>query len=125
MHVGKRHQVLEFAKTRLQRADVGSAGQDVVEDRGLRGPFRGLRQVGQTGPSRQADAALVGRRQPGQQAEQRGLARTVAADEGNPLARLEAEGDLPQDLEISMGFGQVADGEKRHEYWRLLGAASW
>ena len=56
-----------------------------------------------------ADRAGIGPRQPGQQAQQRGLAAAGGAEQREQLAVVDIEADVLERLEVAKGVGEVAD----------------
>ena len=91
-----------------QRDHVGDACAGGREDGGLRIEHRLLRDIGDAQALLQLQGAVVGLLQAGQDLEQRGLARAVAPDQADALARLEREIRVIQQ-------GHMAEGQLRVE----------
>ena len=86
--------VAEVVELGQHRALLAQAAGDHVEDlaRGIGGHF--LLQARDAQAVLAADFAVVGRRSPVEQAQQRGLAGAVAADDGDALAGVDGEVDV-------------------------------
>jgi len=113
-----------LAPAQLQRqGDVLGGGQrrqqvEALEDEPdlartqLRAGF--LVQAGQVVPG-QSDAAAAGQVQPGQQAEQGGLAGTGGADDGHAGAFMDRQSDVVQYVDFTLramhGFADLVDGD--------------
>ena len=68
-----------------------------------------LRHRADAGRARDVDGAVVGRKLAGDQAQQRGLARAVAADEADLVARGNAHGRLVEENAAFDAEGEVVD----------------
>ncbi len=78
------------------------------------GPFREpirLRDVRHADAAADGQRAAVGGFQAGDDLEQRGLARAVGADEGQPLLFIDADADAGEERAGAKGLGEVLCGE--------------
>src|SRR5439155_6094994 len=65
----------------------------------------------------QLDRPRVARKIAGQQIEERGLARTVGADDQAPLARRHGERDIGDRRQAAEGLLQVLETKRFHSLW--------
>ncbi|GII80282.1 hypothetical protein Sru01_52640 [Sphaerisporangium rufum] len=72
---------------------------------------QGLAQVPDAAGRDDGHLAVVRALQAGGQAQQRGLSRAVLADDADPLARPDGEGDLVEDLPVSVGLANAPQGQ--------------
>src|SRR5262249_7336412 len=63
---------------------------------------------------REGDASVAGRNEPGNGAQERALAGTVRADQGDDLARLDGEVDAPQHPDLAVAGGDALDRKQAH-----------
>jgi hypothetical protein len=102
--------VVVVADERGQRAE---ARCDLVEHVAVGGARHVLLEPGDAQPGAAPDRAGVGRQVAGDHLQQAGLAGPVAADEGDALARLDAQVGRVEEREVAEGEGDAVEREKR------------
>ncbi|GHC90418.1 hypothetical protein GCM10010309_72320 [Streptomyces violaceochromogenes] len=98
----------------LRPAEFGQGEVDGVPHGAGRIEVESLGEV--AGAAREADSDLPGVRplRSGEQPQQGGLAGTVLADDGGPLAWTDGEGDVIEDGSGALGLGDVLDRQLGH-----------
>ena len=100
-----------------QQFGLGSeALGDLVEDRALKIVWHLLRQRGGAQPLLADDLAAIGFQGTLQEAEKRGLAGAIAAQEAHPFARLEGQVGMLQDRGTAEPQGDVGERNKWHPW---------
>ena len=108
-----RHLLLQFIQARLFGFDIGKDGQHFGKERVLafgKGFHRFLAQITNARALRKVDAATRGHIQPGQDAQQGGLANAIGADQANFAIVLDASGETEKDIEVTVRLAQVRNG---------------
>ena len=73
-----------------------------------------LGQLADFQPRREPQLALVRRLLAGDQPEQAGLARPIAANQADPFATIKLEADLVEQRIETVGQGNIGKGKQRH-----------
>ena len=96
---------------RDERAELAQAGGDFVEDRAIRRAGDVLIETRDAQPGRPPDRSAVGRDLAGDHLEQARLARPVAADEADALARLDAKAGVLEEGQVAERKRDAIQGE--------------
>src|SRR5215211_3818375 len=110
-----RHRLLELGQPRLDREQVAAAAEHVVAQRQVAVARRALVVEREPGVLRERELPAVDARLAAEHAQQRGLARAVAAREREPVAALELERDAPQERASGHVLGQIRGDDDGHE----------
>jgi hypothetical protein len=97
-----------------QGADRRQPGHDRLPHGLVRVLREGLVEPADPETRAHANPAVVGRKRPRDELEQRGLAGAVAADQADALARLDAEVGTGQDDLLAEAERNLIEDEKRH-----------
>ena len=111
----RRHRLLQGAELRLDRDQVGRAGQRVLaqgEVAVARGPLVVERDPR---PLRERELATLERRLAGERAQQRRLARTVGAGQREPVATADGERDPVEERVAGELLAEVGGDHDSHE----------
>src|SRR5262249_27839722 len=87
----------------------------LVEEGAVGGELRLLAQQGGAGAGVQADLALVGLVEPGEQAEQGGLADAVGADQTDPVAGEQLETEIGEEGLLIESAGKLGAAQQQHD----------
>ncbi|OPZ04886.1 MAG: hypothetical protein BWZ08_02600 [candidate division BRC1 bacterium ADurb.BinA292] len=94
-------------------------GEDAVQNRAPRREAGILRHQADAQVLAPGDLAGVGGLEPGENAQQGGLARAVGADDADAVALVDAEGEIGEQGFGAVAFGQIVDRDDIHAPARL------
>jgi hypothetical protein len=108
------HGLLQAVQLLLDGHELGGAGEDVVAQREVPLPRRALVVQGDLGVALEDQLALVDGGLAGEHPQQRGLARAVAARQGQAVAPLELERHAAQQRLAGDVLAEVGGDEHGH-----------
>ncbi len=113
-------QLLEQGAGAVGVVRIVEAGLDIVEHSGMGGQVGLLLEIAQAGAGLQEAGAVILGERAGGDAQQRGLARAVAAAEADALAGADGELGAVEQRPAAQGEGDVLQVEKRRHRTRVL-----